>query len=62
MTFEISFLIKSISKWVITVLKEKSPLFDVIPQMLKEIGQIYKGKTHDQGLGSLQYLGYHENV
>ena len=30
--------------------------------MLREIGLIYHRKIQDQELGSMQYLGYQENV
>ena len=30
--------------------------------MLKEIGHLQHRKIHDQELGSMQYLDYHENI
>ena len=30
--------------------------------MLKEIGHICQRKTHEQELGSMQYLDFHENI
>ena len=42
--------------------EEKSPSFNFIPYMLKEIEHINQQKIHNQELRSLQYLGCHENV
>ena len=30
--------------------------------MLKQIGHVKLGKTHDQELGLIQYLAYHQNI
>ena len=46
---------------MITVPKEKSPLFNFVLEILKEIGHIEPRKNHGQELRSPQYLGYHEN-
>ena len=56
MTFEIYFF----KNWMTTVPKEKSPSFNFIPYMLKEIEHLAfsREKIHDQELRSLQYLGY----